>query len=451
MENSKNKSCFFFTPKSPKGDFNNAQEFMPLAVLAPFRGLGVKSLKYFLAVILILISLFSFSQQKDLDNYLKIASENNPELKAKFNDYMAALEVAPQVNALPDPQIAFAYFISPVETREGPMRFKLSASQMFPWFGTLAAKENAAVQSAKAKYELFEETKSKLLNEVKGAYFNLYFNKKAIAILLENIEILQTFQRLATIKVEAGMVSIVDEYRIEMEINELENQLALLKDKASVLEVMFKNLLNTDEIETISVPADLWRNDFHLTKQAALDSISTYNHQLLSIDFQQTALEYKRDVAKRSGNPNFKVGFDYTFIGKGENNLAGKDAFIFPSVGLTIPLYRDKYKAKVQEVLYLEAAKSFEKENKNNMLETLFENGWKDYSDGNRRIHLYETQLDLALKSIKILETEYATGNKNFEEILRMERKVLKYHLEKEKAIADKQAAISFLNYLMGK
>ena len=41
--------------------------------------------------------------------------------------------------------------------------------------------------------------------------------------------------------------------------------------------------------------------------------------------------------------------------------------------------------------------------------------------------------------------------HKNFEEILRMERKVLKFNLELEKARADKQAAISFINYLMGK
>lgn len=51
---------------------------------------------------------------------------------------------------------------------------------------------------------------------------------------------------------------------------------------------------------------------------------------------------------------------------------------------------------------------------------------------------------------MSLLETEYATGNTNFEEILRMERKVLKYNLELEKAYADKQAAISFITYLMG-
>lgn len=411
----------------------------------------MKNYKTLIGILFLLITSVVSAQQEDLDNYLKIAAENNPGLKAKFNDYMAALEVAPQVKALPDPQVAFAYFISPVETRVGPMNFKISASQMFPWFGTLEAKENATIQAAKAKYELFEETKSKLFNDVKGAYFNLYFNKKAVAITLENIDILNTFQKLATIKVEAGLVSVVDEYRIEMEINELENQLALLKDKAFVLEVQFKNLLDSTEIGSIKIPENLWRNDFQLSKQAALDSVSVYNHQLLSIDFQQAALQYKREVAQRNGKPNIKVGFDYTFIGKGENNLAGKDAFVFPTVGLTIPLYRNKYKAMVQEVMYLESAKTFEKINKNNLLETLFENGWKDYQDANRRTELYETQLELAHKSIRILETEYATGNKNFEEILRMERKVLKYHLEKEKSIADKQAAISFLNYLMGK
>ncbi len=411
----------------------------------------MKNYKTLIRILFLLITSVVSAQQADLDNYLKIAAENNPGLKAKFNDYMAALEVAPQVKALPDPQVAFAWFISPVETRVGPMNFKISASQMFPWFGTLEAKENASIQAAKAKHELFEETKSKLFNDVKGAYFNLYFNKKAVAITLDNIDILNTFQKLANIKVEAGLVSVVDEYRIEMEINELENQLALLKDKAFILEVQFKNLLNSTEIGSIRIPEHLWRNDFHLSKQAALDSVSINNHQLLSIDFQQAELEFKRDVAQQKGNPNINVGIDYTFIGKGENNLAGKDAFIFPMVGLTIPLYRNKYKAMVQEVMYQEAAKSFEKIDKNNMLETLFENGWKDYQDANRRTELYENQLDLAYKSIRILETEYTTGNKNFEEILRMERKVLKYHLEKERSIADKQAAISFLNYLMGK
>lgn len=410
----------------------------------------MKRIKITIGICFMLIS-FMVTAQEDLNNYLQRAAEHNPELKVKFNDYMAALEIAPQVKALPDPVLAFGYFISPVETKNGPMQFKLSASQMFPWIGTLKAKENAAIQSAKAKFEAFNEAKSRLSNDVKATYFDIYLNRKAIAITLENMDILGSFRKMANIKFEAGLVSAVDEYRIEIEIGELENQLALLKDKQLVLEVMFNNLLNTNVNEKIITPELLWTDDFPLSKQAALDSINQSNHQLLSLDFQQLALQYKQEIASSMGKPSFTIGLDYTVVGKGENKLAGTDGIVFPMVGISIPLYRNKYKAMVQEVVYQVTAKENQKVDKTNMLETLFENGWKDYQDANRRISLFNAQLKLAQKSVRLLETEYATANKNFEEILRMERKILKFNLELEKARADKQAAIAFINYLMGK
>jgi len=403
-----------------------------------------------IGLFLLLIS-SSLSAQEDLNRYLQMAAENNSELKAKFNEYLAALELALQVKALPDPQVAFGFFIQPIETRLGPQRLKVSASQFFPWFGKLKAKENVAIQTAKAKYELFEETKSKLFNQIKSTYFDLYFNKKASNITLENIDILNIFKKLAIIKVEAGLVSPVDEYRIEMEINDLENQLALLRDKQYVLEIVFNNLLNTKTSEAIEIPETLWTTDFPLNKKAAFDSILQSNHQLLGIEQQEEAFRYKKQLAQLQGKPDFKIGFEYAVIGKGTNNLAGTDAFVFPTIGLSIPLYRNKYKAMLKQIVFLEKAKNNEKINKTNVLESLFEVGWKDYRDGERRIALYYAQLDLSKKSLSLLETDYAIGNKNFEEILRMDRKLLKYNLELEKARADKQAAISFITYLMGK
>jgi outer membrane protein TolC len=410
----------------------------------------MKKIKLITAVFLVLTASV-LTAQDDLNGYLKTAAENNPGLKARFNEYMAALEVVPQAKALPDPQLTFGYFIQPVETRVGPMRLKISASQMFPWIGTLKAKENLAVQAAKAKYEVFEEAKSKLFNEIKSVYFNTYFVHKAIEITKENMDILRTFGKLANIKFESGLVSAVDEYRIEIEIGELENHLASLKDQQVLLEVMFNNLLNRGSENQVKVPDVLWDDDFPLTKQAALDSIKLSNHQLLSLDFQQAALQFREEVASKMGKPSFMIGIDYTVVGKGENNMMGKDAFMFPHVSITVPLYRTKYKAMVQEVAYLAAAKESEKADRINKLETLFEKGWKEYLDAVRRVDLFAAQLTLARKSARILETDYATGNKNFEEVLRMERKVLKFNLELEKARADKQAAMSFLNYLMGK
>ena len=388
--------------------------------------------------------------QDILDQYLVKAAENNPGLKQKFNEYLAALEVAPQARALPDPQLAFGYFIQPVETRVGPQEFRISVNQMFPWFGTLKARENVAIQSAKAKFEAFEEARSRLFNDVKGLYYNLYYNQKAIEIVMAHLNILDSFRELALIKVEAGMVSPVDEYRIEMEIGDLENQLAAIKDQKWTLEVAFFNLLNTER-SAIALPDTLWNNDPFLSRQAILDTIMVRNHTLLELEMERESIRYRKELAQKKGNPEFSIGLDYIVVGKGENNLSGKDAFMFPRIGISIPLYRNKYRDMISEAAFLETAKENETLNKKNRLVTLFENTWKEFQDANRRFILYNDQLQLAEKSIQLLEVQYATANANFEEILRMERKQLHYALELEKARTDKQATISFMDYMMGR
>ncbi len=103
------------------------------------------------------------------------------------------------------------------------------------------------------------------------------------------------------------------------------------------------------------------------------------------------------------------------------------------------------------EILYQQESVNYQHNNQQNLLETLLEGGWRDFTDAKRRIKLYESQSELASKALKLLETDYSSGKQSFEELLRMERKLLKYQLEKEKAITDSQVAASFLTYLMGK
>jgi outer membrane protein TolC len=213
---------------------------------------------------------------------------------------------------------------------------------------------------------------------------------------------------------------------------------------------MFNQLLNADKTQEILVPGVLWTDDLSLEKDQVLDSMASNNHQLLVLSMQEEALSYREELARKQGKPDFSIGLDYTVIGRGENQLAGTDAFVFPRVGITIPLYRNKYRAMVNEAVYLQEAKAQERTNQQNLLETVLENAWKEYLDADRRIGLYLSQLELAEKSLALLETEYLTGNQNFEEILRMERKLLGYGLELEKSRSDKQASISFIHYLMG-
>ena len=409
--------------------------------------------KTYLFLGLMLLTASGFSQE-NLNNYLEIAANNNPALKAKFNDYMAAMEKVPQVGTLPDPTVAFGYFIQPVETRVGPQRATFNLAQSFPWFGLLSAQEDVATEMAKAIYEDFENTKSNIFFEVKTAYYNYYFIEKAIEITRENIEILEVFKRLSLVKIEAGTASIVDELRVELELNDLENQLALFLDTKDALQVKFNNLLDIDDSSEIIVPEVLWQEEIPLGQLNMLDEIYASNHQIKSIEHKLNAFLNQEIVAKKQGLPKFNVGLGYTVVGNNPMSTAsdnGKDAFMFPSVGMTIPLYRKKYKALIKEAQFRQEAEIFRKEDKENTLTSVYQNTYKDFSDGDRRIALNLRQSEIAKKVLDILIISYSTNAKDFEEVLRIERQLLKYKLEHQKALTDKNAAAAFMDYLIGK
>ena len=271
----------------------------------------MKNIKLLLSCFLLMLMQF-VQAQEELNDYLKIAATNNPGLKAMFSDYMAAMERVPQVGTLPDPNFAFGYFIQPVETRLGPQKATFNLAQSFPWFGLLNAKEDVATEMAKATYEEFENTKSNIFFEVKTAYYNYYFIEKAIQITKDNIEILEVFKRLSLVKIETGNASIVDELRVEMELNDLENQMALFLDSKDVLQVKFNNLLNRAVISEIIVPEVLWQDEIPIDQLNMLDEVFASNHQLKSIEHKLNAFVNQEVVAKKEGLPKFNIGLNYT-------------------------------------------------------------------------------------------------------------------------------------------
>ncbi len=412
----------------------------------------MKKTTYILVFLAITFNVNLSAQNATLSNYLNTAAEHNSELKTAFNEYMAIMEKIYQSGTLPDPTLAFAYFIEPVETRLGPQKAKFSFTQMFPWAGTLSANKNSVKSKAMAQYKKLEDLKSKIFFDVKSSYYNLYFLNKAIEINIRNIRILESRKKLISEKVKTGKVSAADILRTDMEINELKNQLALLNDNVIVQSTVFNKLLNTDKDEKIIISKE-FANIQLVSKDIEFETVMNNNHLLASYDYLGEELEYKNKLAKKEGLPQISIGVDYTVIGKNntsvENN--GKDAIIFPKIGFTLPIYRKKYKAKVKEVAYLKEALGEDKIQRENTLTVLFEEAWRDFTDAQRRIKLYTSQINLADKSISILESQYTTNRISFEEVLNMERKRLKYALELQKAIIEKQTAVAYIKYLQGK
>lgn len=411
----------------------------------------MKTMKYIMVCLLI----FSFSNirsQEVLNSYLEMAAKNNSGLKAGFNEYMAAMEKIKEVGVLPDPNLAFAYFIKPVETRLGPQNAKIAISQKFPWFGLLKSRKDEAVNLANAKLAEFDDKKSGLFLDVRSSYYDMFFIKSSIRNVEDNLKIMDILKEIVNIKTEGGLTSMTDGLRIEMERADLDNQLEMLRDKYKTVLVKFNNLVGADKYSSVELPELLNVKDLIMSKEVLLDSIKRGNNLLRLLDYKKESLKAKEKQAVKSGLPNISLGIEYISIGKSGSASAdkGRDAIVFPKLGLNIPLSRKKYKSKVNQVRQLFESTENIRKDKLLGLENLFEKTYSEYRDANRRIDLYLKQTNLAKKILKVLESEYSSSEKNFEELLRMERKILKYSLELERARRDKQISIAFINYMKG-
>lgn len=404
-------------------------------------------------LLVLLITSDAFGQS--LDEYQSEAAINNPLLRATYNEYLAELQKAPQVSSLPDPEIAFAYFISPIETRLGPQKTRISATQMFPWFGTLGDRETVSLLNAKAKFEVFQERRNQLFYNLEVLWGEIYKSEEQIRIANENLEIVNTLVNISLIKYETGLVPQIDVLRAQIEQEDIKTNIELLKDNQKLLIKRFNELRNVDPNSKITLPQSLPVEESILIEQEEwIALIRAQNPNLNQLRFKEEAANSNIDNARNNGLPSFGIGLDYIATDERSDIPAltdnGKDAWI-ARLSIKVPIFRSKYRAQEEEARLQRAATQDRLEARDNQILTDFYTALKDIEDARRRFELFDQkQIQRIEQAVNILLQSYANDNSQFEEILRLERQRFSYELERVIAHTDEFQSMSYLNYLSG-
>ena len=154
-------------------------------------------MKKILAFIGLLLGAMPLAQAQTLQDYLVEAGENSPTLKARYAEYQAALQRAPQVGALPDPEASFSFFLQPMERYMGNEVGGVSVMQMFPWFGTNKVAKEEANYMAQMKFASFIEAKINLYHDVRTVWYQLYQNDQEAVLMDREVEIMKALERMA--------------------------------------------------------------------------------------------------------------------------------------------------------------------------------------------------------------------------------------------------------------
>jgi outer membrane protein TolC len=132
-----------------------------------------KRYRFFVVWLMLVAPVGMKGQVDSLENYLRVAAENNAGVRAAFLSYRAALEKGAQAGAWTDPELEMGFFFRPMELVEGRQVAEFRLMQMFPWFGTRKAARTEAQHMAQMAFEAFREVRDQLLLDVSTRWFGL--------------------------------------------------------------------------------------------------------------------------------------------------------------------------------------------------------------------------------------------------------------------------------------
>ncbi|WP_298495458.1 TolC family protein [uncultured Algibacter sp.] len=391
---------------------------------------------------------FSVSNAQELETLINEALNNNPEIQKFELQYSIASEKVNEVNTLPNTEFGVGYFVSEPETRTGAQRFKVSAKQMLPWFGTITSRENYVSSLADAKYEDIVIAKRKLMASVSQSYYNLFANKAKQEVLSENIKLLETYETLALTSVEVGKASAVDVLRLQMRQNEMQQLKDVLSQQFLAEQTNFNKLLNRKNDTAVTVVDSLMMpsEDFEITtKNLAL------HPELLKFDKLYQSVEQSELLNQKESSPMIGFGLDYINVSeRPDMNFSdnGKD-IVMPMVSVSIPIFNKKYKSQTKQNKLQQQEITAQKQERLNTLETLLSKAI------NERISTrisYETQtknLKQAKDAEDILIKSYETGTIDFNDVLDIQELQLKFQMNQIESVKTYYVQSTIINYLI--
>jgi outer membrane protein TolC len=401
------------------------------------------------ATLVLMLGLFSIGVRgQDLQTYIDEAVINNPEIQAFDIRYTIAEEKVQEANWLPNTEVTAGYFISEPETRVGAQRARFGIKQMLPWFGTITARENYAISMAEAAYVEVTIAKRKLALSVSQSYYNLYEAMAQQYILIENIQLLKTYEKLALTSVETGKASAVDVLRLQIRQNELQQQKEVLEEKFKAEQSAFNNLLNRNEnefVEPVAVLEIPTENESYNTEALSL------NAELLKYDKLYESVIQSEVLNKREGLPMIGFGIDYLPVSERTDMQVienGKDV-LMPMVTVSIPIFNSKYSSISRQNELRQNEIETQKNQRFNVLKTAFSGAIAQRNQARIKFNTQQKNLNQAKDAEEILIKNYETGTINFNDVLDIQELQLKFQLNQIESVKTYYTQQSVINYLI--
>lgn len=375
-----------------------------------------------------------------LESFVNAAVIANPSLAAVRYRADAARSSVGTHGVLPDPMLAFGYFIETPETRVGPQQSMWMLTQRLPFFGKRGLDRKIASRTADIADQDVERHLLDLRLDVERAFYEYYRVTRVAGVLEEERGILTRMQQVAQVRYASGLVSQQDVLKAQLSLSQVEDQIHTIDQHTADAEAALNTLLNRPP--DTPLPAPVGADTLVETPPAdtlvaiALERRPEVQGAQIQIDRAHDA----RTLAHRGYFPDLTVGAQYVQVGKRdvtglEDN--GKDIFQV-NAAINIPIWFGKHGAAAEQAEADAARATSEKA----FWDVRIRNDVRDADErvgiAKQRVVLYRTLIiPQAEQAFRASEADYQTGKADFLSYLDSERMLLSVRRQYFTVVAD--------------
>jgi outer membrane protein TolC len=381
-----------------------------------------------------------------LNDYLYQSAMNNSGLKAAFHSWKAAIEQIPQAAALDDPQFTFSYFVrEEMKHSDSPREQDYRIMQMFPWFGKLEARTDAASASAKAARHRYEAAKVKVIYQTRSVFYEFAYLARAVEVARGNLELMKHFERVAREQYRTGG-SHPDVIRAQIELATMEDDLVSMTRMRRPIVAQLNAVMNQATDQDLPWPKEEPLVPVEIVPGAIAEQIRAANPELAAMRQQILASRKMVELAKKRYWPDVGLGVE---VDNMPNRGSGTQNPVMAMVTINLPIWVDSYAAGVRQAQAETAMVRQEKRQAEFDLVAGAEQAMYELDDNLRKIRLYENVLiPKAKEMIDVTEQAYRTGGVDFMSLIDAQQKLLNFQLMYQRAAANykqKQAELEML------
>jgi outer membrane protein TolC len=249
-----------------------------------------------------------------LREYIVLALEQNPEIRAA--EEMARMRAArvPQATALPDPMVMTRTLPQPNEFADGSNYFTLGVQQVLPVPEKLDRAGRVALQEARMALQELQRARLNVIADVKRAYFRLYIVDRMIEVDRTNQDLLRGLIDAARAQVASGRRRQDDVLRAQVELSNIESQLVELQQERVTTAAMLNQVLSRPPGAAVAPLEEFDVRSAELQLDALIAAAAERSPDLQRLREQLERDRQAVELARLAYWPDFTVGFEWMYM-----------------------------------------------------------------------------------------------------------------------------------------